>query len=189
MSNLAVQTAYFGDFLESSDLFSSLSKSLLSLMLRPECVIVLILQATFRKSAVQSKKQFFYLVNSSQEKQSRHLNIIKSSTWFGDFSELRGGSLTWILSAEGCVERGGKAWSAISSSGSKTYNKHEAAVNHYVPTTYLLQACSCCIGGILGNWVKPWDKSWLPVRQSLFGQQFVKKWKTIGNDAFVLVQL
>lgn len=67
MSNLAVQTAYFGDFLESSDLFSSLSKSLLSLMLRPECVIVLILQATYRKSAVQSKK-LFHLVNSSQEK-------------------------------------------------------------------------------------------------------------------------
>lgn len=31
-------------------------------MLRPECVIVLILQATFRKSAVQSKK-LFHLVN------------------------------------------------------------------------------------------------------------------------------
>lgn len=30
--------------------------------------------------------------------------------------------LTWILGAEGWVEGGGKAWSATSSSGSKTYN-------------------------------------------------------------------
>lgn len=34
--------------------------------------------------------------------------------------------LTWILSADGCVE-GGNAWSATSSSGSKTYNKQEAS--------------------------------------------------------------
>lgn len=38
--------------------------------------------------------------------------------------------LTWILSAEGWVEAGGKAWSAISSSGSKTYNRKEYSISN-----------------------------------------------------------
>lgn len=65
---------------------------------------------------------------------------------------LRSAFLTWILGAEGCVEGGAKAWSAISSSGSKTCNKYEATINHYLTTCY-----SSFLS--LGNSVKTWDKS------------------------------
>lgn len=48
----------------------------------------------------------------------------KQKSWF----------LTWIFRAEGCDDCGGKAWSATSSSGSKTWKSKNKAVINCVPS-------------------------------------------------------
>ncbi len=90
--------------------------------------------------------------------------MIKISIQIWDFSKLENKAakrkrqvesrqsafLTWIFSAEGCVETGGKAWSAIPSSGSRTYNnRHKATINHYLAASHSpsTAACSWCIRG------------------------------------------
>lgn len=40
--------------------------------------------------------------------------------------------LTWILGAEAWVEAGGKAWSATSNSGSKTYKTKDSSISNCI---------------------------------------------------------